>query len=84
MGSYGVMQGLHWGCMGLSMGYIYIYELQISGFYLDDKPVATEVTKEFVPVLPKPTTLHLGSIPHPVMGTTRYYCRFIKVLLTPY
>ena len=26
----------------------------------------------------------LGSIPHPVMGTTRYYCRYIKVLLTPY
>ena len=27
---------------------------------------------------------YLGSIPHPVMGTTRYYCRYIKVLLTPY
>ena len=31
----------------------------------------------------KPSVV-LGSIPHPVMGTTRYYCRYIKVLLTPY
>ena len=29
-------------------------------------------------------TLFIGSIPHPVMGTTRYYCRYIKVLLTLY
>ena len=26
----------------------------------------------------------LGSIPHPVVGTTRYYCRYTKVLLTLY
>ena len=24
-----------------------------------------------------------GSIPHPVMGTTRDYCRYIKALITP-
>ena len=28
--------------------------------------------------------LSVGSIPHPVMGTTRDYCRYIKALLTPY
>ena len=26
----------------------------------------------------------VGSIPHPVMGTTRDYCRYIKALLSPY
>ena len=28
--------------------------------------------------------VQVGSIPHPVMGTTRDYCRYIKALLTPY
>ena len=28
--------------------------------------------------------LFVGSIPHPVMGTTRDYCRYIKALLIPY
>ena len=28
--------------------------------------------------------LYIGSIPHPVLGTTKDYCRYIKVLLTPY
>ena len=28
-------------------------------------------------------TLNLGSIPHPVMGTTRDYCSYIKALLSP-
>ena len=27
---------------------------------------------------------YIGSIPHPVMGTTRDYCRYIKALITPY
>ena len=29
-------------------------------------------------------TVSVGSIPHPVMGTTRDYCRYIKALLSPY
>ena len=27
--------------------------------------------------------ISFGSIPHPVMGTTRDYCRYIKALLSP-
>ena len=26
----------------------------------------------------------VGSIPHPVLGTTEDYCRYISALLTPY
>ena len=33
---------------------------------------------------PPNTSLYIGSIPHPVMGTTGDYCRYIKVLLTQY
>ena len=31
--------------------------------------------------MPTRSTVHVGSIPHPVMGTTRDYCRYIKALI---
>ena len=32
----------------------------------------------------KASRFKVGSIPHPVMGTARDYCRYITALLTPY